>query len=115
MRNFKIERSSVNIEKLDADLRVALGAAYLGLTADSNVVTIHAVDSISDAQIQQGRAIVGSHDVDSLTSEQQAKQDIQVEIATLKQSIGNINSLTVTEATTAIKLLYKVLQLNDLI
>lgn len=115
MKNYELDRIDVNIEKLDADLRATLGTVYLGLTVRDNSILLHADDAITGAQVSIGRQIIQDHDATQLSDNQQQKASIQADIATLKQSIGNIDALTNTEATEAIKLLYKILQLNDLI
>lgn len=115
MRNVSLERNQVNIETLDADLRTELGDAYLGLSARDGVVILHASDEISDAQIQSGRTIVQAHDATVLSAEQQGIVNLRSEIDSLKASVGDIDNLTTTEATDAIKLLYKALRLNGLL
>ncbi len=72
MKDIIIERSTVNIEALDADLRAALGAATSGFTLGGGKVVVHLVDTATPQQEDQARQIVLNHDPTRLTPEQQA-------------------------------------------
>ena len=75
MREIMIERSTVNIEALDATLRTALGQAISGVSSRAGQVIVHLSATVSQAQIDQARSIVIAHDPAQLTAEQQAEID----------------------------------------
>lgn len=110
MRKFTIARHDVNFERLDEDLSQLTG--YEGCSLNSEGISIFVAD---DAPLSAFRDVVLAHNPSDVSARQQRLDDLQAEIVALKQSIGNINNLTDAEQTSAIKLLYKVLKLNELI
>jgi len=72
MKDIIIERSAVNIDALDAELRAALGPATSGFTLGGGKVIVHLVDTAAPQQENQARQIILNHDPARLTPEQQA-------------------------------------------
>lgn len=73
MKDITIERSTVNIDGLDAELRAALGAITTGFSLGGGKVTVHLLDAATPQQEAQARQIVLAHDSARLTPEQQAE------------------------------------------
>ena len=110
MQKIIIARQDVNIERLDEDLSQIAG--YEGCSLNSEGVVIYIEENTPTTAF---RDAVNAHSQSDLSTRQQERDALRAEIVSLKQSIGNINTLTDTEQTDAIKLLYKVLKLNELI
>ena len=75
MINLAIEKADVNAAKLDADLKSALGAAFIGLSHDGRLVTVHLADKATLQQQAEAERIVETHDAAALTPAQQAERD----------------------------------------
>ena len=73
MIEVSIQRGSVNVEALDAELRAALGGITSGLSLTPGQVIVHLVDKATPADIETARAVVLAHDPSVLTPEQQAE------------------------------------------
>ncbi len=72
MHTVIIERPAVNLAALDSDLRAALGAAVLGVSAGPGRVAVHLADFVTADQVQQARVIAAGHDPARLSPAQQA-------------------------------------------
>lgn len=65
------ETATVNLPKLDADLRAALGAKIAGLSHDGDAVIVHFLADAPDLADEAAAArIVDAHDPAALTAEQ---------------------------------------------
>jgi hypothetical protein len=64
----------VNFTALNADLRAALGSAFVGVSAGPYGIRVHLADDATPEQIAQAKNIVLTHDPTRLTPEQQADQ-----------------------------------------
>jgi len=73
MNNIIIERSTINAEALDSDLRAALGAAITGVSIANGKLVIHLNDSATPQQEIQARQIVQNHNPAQLAPAQQAE------------------------------------------
>jgi hypothetical protein len=68
-----VNLASVNIEKLDADLRTFLSTRYGGLSIRRGEVLVFMADDTPSADVLQVRRMVENHDARQLTTEQAAK------------------------------------------
>lgn len=102
--------STVNIDLLHEQLSAI--NAYEACSTHPSGVTVYFSGDVDLAGLQ---AIVSEHDGTALSTQESASFALKSEISTLKNAVGNIDNLTATEATSAIKLLYKVLRVNELI
>jgi hypothetical protein len=94
MNDIVVQKASINIEALDADLRAALGAAVSGISYGGGQVTVHMDDNATPTQVQQAQQIVGSHDANRLTAAQQAAVTRQEALAQLRQTADGITLAT---------------------
>ncbi len=76
MRTIALQQDRVNVEALDAELVIALGAAYLGLSRRAQVVRIHLADATPSNLVRKAQRIVTNHDADQLTPRQQRRLEI---------------------------------------
>ena len=88
MQDITIARNNVNVEALDAELQAALGNLSRGVSTGPYGVMVHLDDRATEAQIAQVQAIVEDHDPSVLTPEQQARQQRQARLETLRQTRG---------------------------
>lgn len=72
MHTLIVERPSVNLSALDGELRAALGAAVIGVSAGPGRVAVHLADFVTSEQAQQARIIAAGHDPARLSPAQQA-------------------------------------------
>jgi hypothetical protein len=93
MNDIVVQKASINIEALDADLRAALGAAVSGISYGGGQVTVHMDDNATPTQVQQAQQIVGSH-ANRLTAAQQAAVTRQEALAQLRQTADGITLAT---------------------
>ncbi len=88
MKDIAIERSTVNIDALDAELRAALGAATTGFTIGGGRVTVHLLDSAIPAQETLARQIVAAHDSARLTQQQQLEAERKGKLDQARRDYG---------------------------
>lgn len=96
------ETATVNLPKLDADLRAALGAKIAGLSHDGDAVIVHFLADAPDLADEAAAArIVDAHDPAALTAAQQAAADRAAAVgdAGLRQAI-----LTTAQSAVGVKL-----------
>jgi|GEM_PF-5748182 len=106
-----IERTTaVNIDLLHEQLSVVSG--YEACSAHPAGVTVYFSGNVNLSSLT---AIVQAHDESGLSTKETLLANLSTEINSLKTQVGDINNLTASEATAAIKLLYKVLRVNELI
>ena len=80
MIDVKIERTDVNLELLDAQLRTVGGESFHGLSADRVGVTLHLSDA-TPANLQKAlERIVRQHDATQMTPQQEARAARQTQI-----------------------------------
>jgi hypothetical protein len=72
MQNIRMERSGINVEALDAEVRVEFGERAFGISTGPYGVIVHLSDDATPQQINRARQIVQNHDPSVLTAEQQA-------------------------------------------
>jgi hypothetical protein len=72
MLEFRIDRSDVNVELLDAQLRAAGGALVYGLSAQRGGVTIYVNEAMPPELRKQLEQIARTHDATQMTPEQKA-------------------------------------------
>ncbi|MEO1287974.1 MAG: hypothetical protein AAFV93_09400 [Chloroflexota bacterium] len=110
MNEITIARTNVNFDRLDEDLSQIAG--YEGASLNSGGVVIYLEDGTDPTPFRD--AVIAHRESD--TSARQTEKDaLRSEIATLKQRVGDIDSLTALLQLDAIKLVYKTLELNDLL
>lgn len=73
MKSRQFEKTQVNIEALDTELRQQFGDTFVGLSTDSQNIILHFEDDVTDNGIQAARSMLAAHDPTVLTSSQ-AKQ-----------------------------------------
>ena len=100
-----------NVPLLDEELSAIAG--YQSCTVQRQGLAIFVDNAV--ASKTPFRDVLLAHDASALSSKQAQKQTLQSQIQMLKDTVGNIDDLTTVEATSAIKLLYKVLRLNELV
>lgn len=83
-----IERTGVNLESLDGDLRTALGEVVSGVSAHAGLVTVHLTGKSIPADSQTARQIVLNHNPAKLTPEQQHQQQQAAKLEALRQQKG---------------------------
>lgn len=88
MKNIVHERKAVNPEALDAELRAALGAALIGISAGPNGVLVHLQDDVTAQQVTTAQQLVAAHDPSRLSPRQQAEQERQQQLAALRSAKG---------------------------
>jgi hypothetical protein len=71
MQHITIQRETVNIEALDAQLRDALGEVVHGISTGPKGVTAHLNDTATANDLAQAESIVTAHDPSVLTADQQ--------------------------------------------
>lgn len=77
MKTITIQRSSVNIEALDAALQAVFGNRMSGISTGKYGVQVHLADDATPQEISQAKSIVTNHDPSVLTPEQQAEAQRQ--------------------------------------
>lgn len=70
MQNVHIDKTPVNVELLDSELKLALGALVFGVSTGSGKVVVHMDDSATQANIDQVTQIVNAHDHTGTTTDQ---------------------------------------------
>jgi hypothetical protein len=88
MKDITIERSAVNIDALDAELRAALGAATSGYSIGGGKVIVHLLDSATPQQEALARQVVATHDAARLTQQQQQEAERQSRLAQSRRDFG---------------------------
>ncbi len=88
MKDITIERSIVNIDALDADLRAALGDITTGFSAGGGRVVVHLLDSATPQQETLARQIVLAHDPTRLTQQQQQEAERRSKLDQARQDYG---------------------------
>lgn len=84
--------SSINIEKLDEDLRATLGSNYVGLSTRLGEVIVFMADETLEADVLQAQSIVETHDSSQLTAEQAAELAEQEALADARSAnTDNLN------------------------
>lgn len=76
MKTIAIQRDRVNVEALEAELLIALGAAYLGLSRRAQVVRVHLAAATPSNLVRQAQRIVTNHDPEQLTPRQQRRLEL---------------------------------------
>lgn len=106
-----IERTaSVNIDLLHEELTAVSG--YEACSVHPDGVTVYFSRNVD---LNSLRAIVQVHDESGRSTNETQLANLKSEINSLKSQVRDIDNLTAQEATLAIKLLYKVLRVNELI
>lgn len=75
MIDIRVDKAAINADRLDLDLRAALGVVCHGLSFAQGAVTVHLADAATPQQQDQARAIVAAHNPADLTPEQQQARD----------------------------------------
>lgn len=83
-----IEREAINLPLLDEQLRVALGAVFVGVSAVDGGVVIHLNGTADAAQTARARQIARDHDASAKTAWQAAQQARQQKLAAARASIN---------------------------
>lgn len=82
MKELTINRhNSINIEKLDADLRAVYEANYIGLSTRLSDVIVFMTDETPEEDVLLAQSIVENHDPSQLTAEQEAELARQTALA----------------------------------
>jgi hypothetical protein len=79
MQNIQVEKAAVNTSALDAELRNNLGNIVKGISSSRGQVIVHLDDNATAEQVSQAQQIVLDHDESQLTSEQLARQLLEVD------------------------------------
>ena len=74
MIDLPIERTEINSDALDAELRSALAEKVIGISANGQIVVVHLDDSATEADLIQAESLVLAHDPAQLTPRQQTIQ-----------------------------------------
>ena len=85
MADIILDRSPINPEALDAELRAALGGKVSGISARRGQVVVHLTDEAIRADEDQARSIVLNHDPAALTPQQAAEQARRTLLAQARQ------------------------------
>lgn len=85
MQNISVDRTQVNVELLDAELKNALGVLVKGISTGRGQVIVHIDDDATDADIDHVEQIVIDHDETGLTADQQKQQQRATDIAAGRQ------------------------------
>ena len=88
MKDITIERTTVNIDALDAELCTALGAVTTGFSLGGGRVIVHLLDSATSQQESLARQIVLTHDPNRLTPEQQANELRKTKLEQARRDFG---------------------------
>jgi hypothetical protein len=86
MKTITIERSYPNVSALDESLHNNLSEQYIGLSAHGNTVRVHLTDDVSGETVQQVQQWVQAHDSSVLTTEQEAEQVRQQNLAQMRSA-----------------------------
>ncbi len=104
-------QKTFNVPLLDEELSAIAG--YQSCTVQRQGVAVFVDNDVLSRE--PFRNVLIAHDASQLSSKQAQQLALQGQIQTLKNDVGDIDNLTTLEATAAIKLLYKVLRLNELV
>lgn len=77
----------INAERLDAELRTALGDAYTGLSGGRDGLRLHMTAAATNPEQAIARAIVAAHDPSLLTDAQQQQIDREATFAALQAAV----------------------------
>jgi len=80
MQSISIDRTSVNIELLDSELKSELPNLVVGTSTGPNKVVVHLDDNASKEDIALATQIVKDHDETLLTDAQYDKQELDAVI-----------------------------------
>lgn len=83
-----IERDGVNIERLDEQLRAALGDALVGVSVVSEGLMLHLTRALDPDQAANVRRIVREHDPNSLSAVQAQTRARQQKLAAARAAIS---------------------------
>src|SRR5687768_9997837 len=83
-----VERASVNIEALDADLRAALGDVSAGLSTNGEQVRVHLTDAATPEQQSLAASIIEGHDPSQRSASQQAEAQRELYLAQVRRDYG---------------------------
>src|SRR5262249_11284272 len=86
MSDITIERSIVNLEMLDADLRAALGDGTSGVSFAHGIVTVHLTDKAAADASDRARQIVLNHDPAKLTTAQEQAREEAIKLDTARKA-----------------------------
>lgn len=86
MIEITFRRTDVNVEALDEQLRVGVGAAVLGVSTGSENMRVFMAESATQEQQEQARAIVGAHRPEQLTARQRTQRDAEQELKALRRA-----------------------------
>ncbi len=105
MQNIIVDKTPVNVELLDYELRAALETGLMvGISTGKGKVTLHMDDNATQANIDAATAIVVSHDHAVTTSRQdaQAAQDSRIAFARIIY-VGNLLDVPQANLTAALE------------
>jgi hypothetical protein len=88
MKDISIERSIVNIDALDSELRAALGELTTGFSTGGGRVIVHLLDAATSQQEGLARQIVLAHDPARLTPPQQLEAERQAKLDQARKEYG---------------------------
>lgn len=80
-------RGAINAELLAAELGVALGSGFRGVSiASDGAVTVHVADG--DGLVERAREVVGDHNARGTTPRQKRVKALEREIASVRESVN---------------------------
>ena len=80
------DKATINLDKLDEEVRAGLGSVTSGVSARNGQAIVHVREDVTDAQRQQAEQIVASHDSNQKTARQQAAEARQTKLVQLRAS-----------------------------
>ena len=94
MTTLTMQRTAINMEVLDEDIRQSVGAAGLGIACDGQEVKVYLAADATPAQISAVQRVLSAHDPLNLTSVQQEAADRAARLETLRAQ--NINPFDIS-------------------
>lgn len=89
MADIVIDRTNINFEALDAEIRTALGNITSGISVGGGKVVVHLAANATQQQMNQVRAIVQAHNPAQLTPGQQAEIQRRQRLNQARQDYGS--------------------------
>lgn len=94
MKSISLFRESLNVEKLDGDLRAVLGSNYVGLSTRFKEVIVFMADGTPSADVVQAQQLMVDHDPSQLTTEQVAELAEQQALADARKANVDVLDLS---------------------
>ena len=115
MQNISIDKTRVNVELLDAELKAALPDLVHGISSGRGKVVVHMDNDATNADITNAEQIVINHEESGLTAEQQKQQQREIDLAAGRIAYDEpLDPATITLETLATRIAWLEQEIRDL-